>query len=62
MNTQTNIHAVGQEIELETLEINTMIKFLSHVTFNFAAVLMYQLHVIQIFLIEQMKTRESAIF
>ena len=43
-------------------EFNAVIKDIGHVTFDFSAVPMYQLHTIQHVVVEEMKTREHKIF
>ena len=38
---------MGQEIELGMPEMNTMVKYLGHVTMDFYALTMYEVHTIQ---------------
>ena len=52
---------VGQALDLGTLELNTMVKDLVHITMDISAVSMYDLHVIQYVVVEKMKTRECVL-
>ena len=55
------IQVLGQEIDLGTPELNTMIKDLGHITMDFYALSMYEVHAIQHVAVEEMKNRECSL-
>ena len=54
------IQVLGQEIDLGTLEMNTMVKDLGHVAMDFSALSMYEVHSIQNVTVIGMRNIEHA--
>ena len=54
------VSVMGQEIELGMPEMNTMVKYLGHVTMDFSALTMYEVHGIQNVVITEMNNKENS--
>ena len=55
------IQVLGQAIDLGTLELNTMVKDLRHITMDFVVLPMYEVHAIQNAVVAKMKNRDYAL-
>ena len=58
---QINILVLGQAIKLGTPKLNTMVKDLGDVTMEFSALLMYEVHAIQNYVVVERKNKEHAL-